>query len=98
MAGTPEAGPVATPDDVGRLERWLEESRAWADAALASFADATPLGPPALEEAVRYALLGGGKRIRPALVRMVAGAHGGDAADVAACAVAVECVHTYSLV
>lgn len=77
--------------------RWLESSRVWFEGALAGFIERTDLGPPALREAVEYALLGGGKRVRPALVRLVAG----DAADggaVAAAAVAIECVHTYSLV
>jgi farnesyl diphosphate synthase len=50
-----------------------------------------------LHRAMRYALLGGGKRIRPALCTLVAG----DKANpgvVARAAMAVEAVHTYSLV
>ena len=60
-----------------------------------------PLIPTALAEAMRYASLNGGKRIRPALVLFSADAVA-DAADRPAdpmpAAVAVELVHCYSLV
>lgn len=58
-------------------------------------------GPARLLEATRYALLGGGKRMRPALVLAACEAWGGDASDGSLAmrfAVAMECVHTYSLV
>lgn len=56
--------------------------------------------PATLAEAMRYCVLGGGKRLRPVLVAMSAEAVGGDAAGPLACraAVAVELVHAYSLV
>jgi farnesyl diphosphate synthase len=56
--------------------------------------------PPALGEAMRYCMLNGGKRLRPALVAMAARAAGGQAEDelTRRSAVAVELVHTYSLV
>jgi geranylgeranyl diphosphate synthase type II len=54
--------------------------------------------PARLHEAMRYAMLGGGKRLRPVLTLASAETFGAkdDAALVAA--VALECVHTYSLV
>ena len=54
--------------------------------------------PESLREAMRYSLLGPGKRLRPLLVLMATEACGGryQAAMPAACA--VEMVHTYSLV
>ena len=54
--------------------------------------------PAQLREAVRYSLLAGGKRLRPALVLLACEACGGnpDAALPAACA--IEMVHTYSLI
>ena len=58
-------------------------------------------GPERLVDAIRYALLGGGKRLRPALVLATCQAHGGDVSDGALAmryALAMECVHTYSLV
>jgi geranylgeranyl pyrophosphate synthase len=59
-----------------------------------------PGTPAALAEAMRYCVLGGGKRLRPALVFMSAEAAGdGHAADLTArAAAAVEMVHCYSLV
>jgi farnesyl diphosphate synthase/geranylgeranyl diphosphate synthase type II len=58
-------------------------------------------GPARLAEAVRYALLGGGKRLRPALVLASCEAYGGDAGEGSLAlrfAVAVEAIHAYSLV
>jgi geranylgeranyl diphosphate synthase type II len=54
--------------------------------------------PPELGEAIRYALLAPGKRLRPRLVLLAAQACGGsiDATLPAACS--VEMIHTYSLV
>ena len=54
----------------------------------------------ALAEAMRYCALGPGKRLRPALVYMAAGAVGNRDRDELArrAAVAVELIHTYSLV
>lgn len=54
--------------------------------------------PGRLHEAMRYSLQAGGKRVRPVLVLAAAEVHGvrGDAAVPAA--IAVECLHTYSLI
>ena len=84
-------------EGVAAAGRWLEDSRQWFEEVLARFLAGADLGPPALREALEYALLGGGKRVRPAIVRLVAG-EDADPAAVEAAAVAVECVHTYSLV
>ncbi len=65
------------------LERWLVE----------------PSVPVALAEAMRYCVLGGGKRLRPALVHISCEAMCGGVTDSARrAAVAVELVHSYSLV
>jgi farnesyl diphosphate synthase/geranylgeranyl diphosphate synthase type II len=58
-------------------------------------------GPAHLGEAIGYALLGGGKRLRPALVLATAEAVGGDGDDGSLAmrfALALEMMHTYSLV
>ena len=56
------------------------------------------LGPKTqLREACAYALLNGGKRLRPAITLMVAKALG-NGVDVMAAAMAIECFHTASLV
>ena len=54
--------------------------------------------PARLHEAMRYALLGGGKRLRPVLTLATADLFGHASADALPAAVAIECIHTYSLV
>ena len=54
--------------------------------------------PKRLHDAMRYAVLGGGKRVRPLLVIAAGEAMGADAALVEKAAVAVELIHAYSLV
>ena len=55
-------------------------------------------GTRGLDEAMRYSLLGGGKRIRPVLALATAEALGRDRAEVAPFAAAIELIHTYSLI
>lgn len=54
--------------------------------------------PARLGEAMRYSLLGGGKRLRPIFTLMAAEACGGDIEDALPAACALEMIHTYSLV
>src|SRR6201987_231459 len=54
--------------------------------------------PGRLHEAMRYSVLGGGKRIRPALVFATARALGLGEDEVEAAACAIELIHVYSLV
>ncbi|OYP38135.1 farnesyl-diphosphate synthase [Rhodopirellula sp. MGV] len=54
--------------------------------------------PDVLADAIRYALLAPGKRLRPALVLMAAETCGGDIRDGLPGAVAVEMIHAYSLI
>jgi geranylgeranyl pyrophosphate synthase len=70
-----------------RMERALEERLPPADVV-----------PTRLHEAMRYCVLGGGKRVRPALLFATARALGLDEDEVEAAACAVELVHVYSLV
>jgi len=51
-----------------------------------------------LDEAMRYSLLAGGKRIRPVLALATARALGREARSVLPLAAAVELIHTYSLI
>jgi geranylgeranyl diphosphate synthase, type II len=73
--------------------RSLEELRALVEDYLAEM----PLDG-GLDDALRYALAGGGKRIRPVLCLAVAEAEGAPAATALPAAAAVELVHTFSLV
>jgi len=60
---------------------------------------ATDPPPPArLAEAMRYAVLGGGKRLRPFLVVEAARLAGGDPATAMRAGAAIELLHVYSLV
>lgn len=54
--------------------------------------------PTRLHEAMRYAALGGGKRVRPFLVYAAGTALGAELVDLDAPACAVELIHAYSLV
>jgi geranylgeranyl diphosphate synthase type II len=51
-----------------------------------------------LEEAMRYSLLAGGKRIRPVLALATAAAIGRDPRELLPLAAALELIHTYSLI
>jgi geranylgeranyl diphosphate synthase type II len=55
-------------------------------------------GTAGLEEAMRYSLLAGGKRIRPVLALATASALGRTPATVLPLAAALELIHTYSLI
>jgi geranylgeranyl diphosphate synthase type II len=58
----------------------------------------TEIGTAGLEEAMRYSLLAGGKRIRPVLALATAGALGLERDTVLPLAAAIELIHTYSLI
>lgn len=68
------------------------------DAALESKLPARSVVPQRLHEAMHYATLNGGKRIRPLLVYATGDMLGVDAAQLDAPAVAVELIHAFSLV
>ena len=89
MSTTGANAPAPPTDDAtllreveSRLERFVEE---------ADYA-------PNLRDAVAYALLGGGKRLRPLLALRCAEAVGGRRAEAVEAACAVEMVHAFSLV
>ena len=54
--------------------------------------------PSLLEESMRYSLFAGGKRLRPVLFLGTLDALGKDPTDEPLLAVAIECIHTYSLI
>lgn len=54
--------------------------------------------PGVLHQAMRYAVLGGGKRLRPVLARVAHRAAGGDPRTIGRAACGLELIHTYSLV
>ena len=68
------------------------------DAHLEGIGFATEPGTARLEEAMRYSLLAGGKRIRPVLALATAEALGRAPDEVLPLACALEMIHTYSLI
>lgn len=81
-----------------RLTDILADLRPTIDAALSSACDFGDGSPVELSEAIRYALLAPGKRLRPALVLIAAETCGGRIEDALPAAVAVEMIHAYSLI
>jgi geranylgeranyl diphosphate synthase type II len=80
---------------------WLDHSRAAVDAALAAHLNAIEvgLGPHSrLPAAVQYSVRLGGKRLRPILVLQSCRVCGGEVERAMPAALAVECVHTFSLI
>ena len=74
----------------------LDELRALVEAYLARLAFADDLA--GLTESMRYALEGGGKRIRPVLCLATGEAAGAEAEELLPAAAAIELVHSFSLV
>jgi len=77
---------------------WAAAHRARIEHALERALPAAPSDAPRLVEAMRYATLGGGKRVRALLAYAAGEFAGATPADVDAAAAAVELIHAYSLV
>ena len=76
----------------------LKLKAALVDDALEGFLPPVETYPPLIHEAIRYSVMSGGKRLRPALVMASAEAVGGDPALVLPAACSLELIHSYSLV
>src|SRR5207249_4588580 len=81
----------------------MAKVQARVETALERFLPSAAIAPQRLHDAMRYAVLGGGKRIRPLLTFAAGEASAGEPVradpsrlEIAACA--VECIHAYSLV
>jgi geranylgeranyl diphosphate synthase, type II len=76
------------PDELRlEVERYLEDLRFTDDPLI-----------DGLQEAMRYSLLAGGKRVRPVLTLATARAIGRDSGELLPLAAAIELIHTYSLI
>ena len=91
-AGTPGTAQALDPGDF--LADCAREVDSFLDLVLPPVTGATAT----LASAMRYAVLGGGKRFRPALAMASATAVGGQSRDALPVASALEMVHTYSLI
>jgi farnesyl diphosphate synthase len=80
---------------------WMEDVQARTERALERFLPASTAVPVKLHEAMRYTVLGGGKRVRPLLAYAAGSLFGADGQHedaLARAACAVEMIHAYSLV
>jgi geranylgeranyl diphosphate synthase, type II len=80
------------------MSDYPEDLRALVDAHLDGLRFSETASTAGLEEAMRYSLLAGGKRIRPVLSLATARSLGADPAAYLGAASAIELIHTYSLI
>ena len=80
------------------VEAFLERRAGEVNAALEGRVPPEDAPPTTIHKAMRYSLLAGGKRLRPALVLAAGEAVGGRAEALLSAACAVEMIHTYSLI
>jgi geranylgeranyl diphosphate synthase type II len=80
------------------LESYLNERRAVVDQALATALPPVASPPALLHEMMRYCVFTGGKRLRPILALAASDAVGGDDNAAIFSALAVEVLHTYTLI
>ncbi|HZP79927.1 MAG TPA: farnesyl diphosphate synthase [Pseudolabrys sp.] len=82
-----------------RLEAVATETEAYLDTLLGvARADGEHVRPPRLVDAMRYAMLGGGKRLRPFLVVETAALFDVPRPHALMAGAALECIHGYSLI
>ncbi len=82
----------------GEFRRYVGDSRKLIEAALQARVPRASVRPTTLHKAMRHSLFAGGKRLRPILCLAAAEACGGAVRDALEPAMALECVHTYSLI
>ena len=80
------------------FQHWAAEQQQRIEAQLQAVLPKSDLAPQRLHEAMRYAVLGGGKRVRPLLAFAAGEITQADSARVAIAGAAVEIIHAYSLV
>jgi len=77
---------------------WMRAHQLHVEEVLEQMLPPATIAPARLHEAMRYAVLGGGKRVRPLLAFAAGEAAGAPPELVATAAAAVELIHAYSLV
>jgi geranylgeranyl diphosphate synthase, type II len=78
--------------------RVFAEFRKTVEDGLGRFLESSGACPARLEESMRYSVEAGGKRLRPIMVLLACEACGGNPTDAIPAAVAIEFIHTYSLI
>ncbi len=87
-----------TPSPAKAFEQALAEVAGKTDRLLSDILSARDAAAPRLVEAMRYATLGAGKRLRPFFVAAASQLHDVDETHALRTGAALECVHCYSLV
>ena len=82
----------------GQFDDWMKTVQAHVETALEGFLPPASAKPHKLHEAMRYTVLGGGKRVRPLLVFAAGALFNADVAALERAAAAGEMIHAYSLV
>ena len=77
---------------------WMSGIQSRTEAALEAALPSPEVAPARLHQAMRYAVLGGGKRVRPLLCHAAGAVFGVDSTLLDTPSVAVELIHAYSLV
>ena len=85
-------------DPAQDLADWMKSIQAQVENALDVFLPSASIPPERLHEAMRYATMDGGKRVRPLLVFAAGQLFAADSAELARAACALEMIHAYSLV
>ncbi|KMY85281.1 Octaprenyl diphosphate synthase / Dimethylallyltransferase / (2E,6E)-farnesyl diphosphate synthase / Geranylgeranyl pyrophosphate synthetase [Candidatus Paraburkholderia calva] len=80
------------------FEQWMRATLDRVETALEHYLPGTDVAPARLHEAMRYAVLGGGKRVRPLLCHAAGELTGTSTQAVEAASCALEMIHVYSLV
>lgn len=80
------------------FSNWMAAIQARTESALERFLPSSIAAPARLHDAMRYSVLGGGKRVRPLLCHAAGEIFDADSVRLDAPACAVELIHAYSLV
>ncbi len=88
---------VSAPGGV-MFSMWMQDVQARMEGVLGTLLPAANIAPAPLHDAMRYAVLGGGKRVRALLVFAAGEVVGADAKALEIPAAAIEMIHAYSLV
>ena len=76
----------------------LQKRKEYIDSYLGTYLEGLPANPPPIHQAMHYAVMNGGKRLRPILVLEGTAIAGAKAEAVMPTACAIEMIHSYSLV
>jgi len=84
--------------NLGLFNQQYKQRKEYVDRFLEELLGGEPQDPPIIHQAMHYAVLNGGKRLRPIMVMEGAALAGGKPENVMLTACAIEMIHSYSLV